>query len=85
MRDLQQSCLRQVYWGDMLPLSLSVISPTHPVQDGHWGGPAEKGQSWPALSPCSTGPAWSHPAGWPESCSHYGLLGTGDGGDQFRC
>lgn len=59
-------------------------APTHPALHGHWGHQVEKGQSWPALSPCSIGPAWSHPAGWPESCSRCGLLRTGDGGDQFR-
>lgn len=59
-------------------------APTHPALRGHWGHQVEKGQSWPALFPCSTGPAWSRPAGWPEFCSHCGLLRTGDGGDQFR-
>lgn len=51
------------------------MAPTHPALYGHWEGQVEKDQSWPALSPCSIGPSWSHPAGWPESYSHYGLLG----------
>lgn len=54
------------------------------VLHGHWGARVEKGRSWPAPSPCSIGPAWSRPAGWPESCSHCGSLGTGVGGDQFQ-
>lgn len=59
-------------------------APTHPALHGHWRHQVEKGRSWPALSPCSIGPAWSRPAGWPEFCSHCGLLRTRDGGDKFR-
>ena len=55
----------------------------HLALHGHLGDQVEKSQSWPAPSPCSTGPAWSRPAGWPESYSHYGFLGTGVGDDQF--
>lgn len=75
-------------WGGNLPSLLGappVPEPfSHPAPRGRWQGLAEKGQSWPAPSPCSTEPAWSHPAGWPESCSHCGLLGTEQSGQPGR-
>lgn len=52
-------------------------APAHLALHGHWGDQAEKGRSWPVPSPCSTAPSWSRPAGWPESYSRSGCLGTG--------
>lgn len=66
------------------PLKNPSDPKAHLVLHGHWGARVEKGRSWPAPSPCSIGPAWSRPAGWPESCSHCGSLGIGVGGDQFQ-
>lgn len=69
--------------GDLLPTSpletLKLLRLLTPLYTAVEGARSRRVKSWPVLSPCSTAPAWNHPAGWPEFCSHYGLLETTDG------